>query len=62
MYLVLETLRELNFAVSERKERIVLAASHILARDNVGTTLTDNNLADLYILATKTLGTETLTT
>ncbi len=60
VHVVLLALLELNNAVCEGKQSVILAATNILARGNVRATLTNDDLPSLDCLATKNLGAKTL--
>lgn len=51
---------KLHYAILQRKQRIVLAASHIHTRMKTGSQLTNQNAARAHPLATKTLYAPTL--
>ena len=58
---VLLALGELDGASLECKQGVIPAAADVLARCDVRAALTNEDLALLHCLATKTLGAETLT-
>lgn len=60
MHVVLGTLGELDNAIGEGEQRVILAATDVLARRDVRATLTDDDLAGLDGLATINLGAEAL--
>lgn len=59
---MLEAARELDLALSEGEEGVVLATADVLAGVDVRAALTDDDLASLHELTIETLGAKALTT
>lgn len=58
---MLSTTGELDLALGQSEQGVVLATTHVLTGVDVGAALTDENLAGLHELTVETLGAETLT-
>ena len=60
VHAALQATRELHRAVAQRKQRIVSAAAHVVARVDVGAALPDDDRPGRDVLTGETLDAETL--
>lgn len=58
---MLSTTGELDLALGQSEQGVILATTHVLTGVDVGAALTDENLAGLHELTVETLGAEALT-